>query len=245
MVGKLNTTRRAQGSTHSDDPPSATPLPSRGAPPSNNTLTLHRRTPAGDSPHPLPLHSWDPPVAPLREVSRGPLNRLRTSVARLGRRTERIVAERRADTPPANPTVTIRLPLTLPPRHPASLLQASAEKPSEPVDEAEPSIDEGEFRHGMTVIHADPLEDRMKELEVRRTRLVRLLQDWSWSPGDSFEHQTALGVLMNMKMAANPCRENAAVRDAGIRHLNEEISRVDKELAPLAVARRFADLNVD
>lgn len=218
------------------------PQPSRGEHPANNTLTLSRHNLAGNSPHPLPLNSSDSPVAPLRDAASGPLSRLGNNLARLGRRSARVAPECPADTSTATPAVRIRLPSTLPPRHSAPSLQARADEPAATDHEVErESIDDGVFLRHTTISHPDPVQDRIRQLEVQRTRLLQLLNDWSWSPGSSFQNQTVLGILMNMKMAANPCFENAAVRGAGIQHLRAEISRVDLELATLTATRCFTN----
>jgi hypothetical protein len=79
---------------------------------------------------------------------------------------------------------------------------------------------------------------------AQRSWLLQSLREWSWSPGEPFGDQTVLGILMNMKMTANPCLENSAVRRAGIRHLHAEVLRVDLELAALEAAQALAALEL-
>lgn len=187
-------------------------------------------------------------MAPLKEASVGPFGRLRKRLTRLGHRGVQVAPEPRVDAPPASPLVTIRTQPGQPPRHPTPALLARADGPGAAdavagrfgIDD-----DDGELLHSMTVSHRDWLEDRAEELGVQRVWLLQSLNDWSWSPGNSFEHQSALCILMNMKMAANPCLENAAVRQAGIRHLRAELSQIDAELAVLAAIRALADLTAD
>jgi hypothetical protein len=128
-------------------------------------------------------------------------------------------------------------------------LRARADEPATVTDAAERSSidddDDGVLLNSTSVRQRDDVEDRMKELGAQRAWLVQSLKNWSWSPGDSFKDQSVLGILMNLKMAAHPCLETAAVRHAGIRHLNEELSRVDLELAALTAIRALADLALD
>lgn len=210
----------------------------QGAPQSTHALSLRPGHPVGRNARPLPLHSSDSPVAPRGNVSRGPLSQLRRGLARLGRRTERMAPTSPVDTPPFSPAVTVRFTSTLPPRHPTPYVHATAAEPAPDGDVERQSIDDGAFLRSVSLSLPDPVENRMKQLQVQRTRLLQILKDWSWSPGESFRDQTVMGVLMNMKMAASPCHANAGVRRAGIHHLREELIKVDLEWAELA--ERFA-----
>jgi len=211
----------------------------------SNPLAITRPPPRGLGPHPLPLHSWDPPEAPRRSATTDALNRLRSRVARLGHRSARIVPEHHPDTPPAGPAVTIRFQSTLPPRHPPSTVQVRADEPvranSSPSQQSVDEEDEGNVLHTMTVHHRDPLEARIDELKAQRCWLHQTLKDWSGPPDKSAQEQSILGILMNMKMAANPSLANAVVRRAGVEHLKAVLSEVDDELKVLAAERSIAN----
>lgn len=229
MVGKLHKIVPARASMAPDDAQPA--RQSRGTAASNKlTLTLTLTLPPPPQSRPLPVHSRESPLMPLTEASAGPFGSLK---------------RRLAHTPPGGPVVTIRPPSGRPPRHPTPALgavadeldTAGAERSSVDGNDVD---DDGVVLHSMTVSHRDWLQYRTEELGIQRARLRQTLNDWSWSPGDSCANQTALGILMNMRMAANPRSANAAVRQAGIRHLLQELSRVDRELAALAQLRAVA-----
>lgn len=200
-------------------------------------LTLTKPAPRASSPHPLPVHSWDPSEAQLRDASAGAIGRLRNRVARLGRRAAQVASQDRADMTRASPVVMAKAQSTPPPQHPPPAVA------DEPAPAAGPSEweDEGELVHSMPVRHRDPQKDRRDELLAQRSWLLQSPKEWSWSWAEPIADQTVLGILMNMKMAANPCLEVSAVRRAGIHHLRAEISRVDLELAALAAAALDGD----
>jgi hypothetical protein len=87
--------------------------------------------------------------------------------------------------------------------------------------------DEGNVLHTMTVRHRDPLDDRIDELAAQQSWLLQSLENWSWTPGEPLKDQPCSWSLDNLRMAANPCLENSAVRRAGVQHLKGELLRVE------------------
>lgn len=171
------------------------------------------------------------------------LSRFGNRLARLGRRSSQVAPEPDADAPQGGRAVTIRCHSLLPPRHPQPVGPATADESAPAADPSERASDDaGPVLHSTTVKHRDPLEDRMEKLEARRARLRQCVKDCSWLPGDPLKDQTVLGLLMNMRMAADPSFENAAQRYAGIKSVREEISRIDLELSALAAERTLAGI---